>query len=269
MAFYCCGVRMQDAASEHPVCGDAYAGLFMCDYGLKIYNFFKEEENSNASMLVRHRVIDDFLRDALAAHPDCYIITIGAGFDSRPYRLQGGIWIELDEPQIVEWKNERLPAANCPNPLQRIAIDFAQDSITEKLAAIQAQGPVIVVVEGVFIYLDTEEIRQTLDALHHLFPVHQLVCDLVSREMVLTYGRTLHAKIQALGTHFKAIDRPETVFTLNGYCVKEAISIVERAVDFGINKIPKMLLRYVFNADVMGNSVYVFEKREPYDHLVI
>jgi hypothetical protein len=87
--------------------------------------------------------------------------------------------------------------------------------------------------------------------------------------MVLNYGRTLHAKIQALGTCFRAVDHPENVFTLNGYRIREAVSIVERAVDFGINKIPKMLLRYVFRGDVMGNSVYVFAPHDTDDDDIV
>lgn len=269
LAFYCCGVRMQDAASEHPVCADQYARLFMCAEGRRIYDFLKEEENTNASMLVRHRIIDDYLQSQLNLRPDSCIITIGAGFDSRPARLRGGHWFELDEPQVVAWKNECLPAAHCRNPLQRIAIDFSADSLEHKLAAIKPAGPVILVVEGVFVYLTEQEILQSIATFHHLFATHQLVCDLVSSEMIINHGQSLHAKIQALGTSFKLADHPETVFTLHGYGIREGISIVERAVDFGINKIPKLMLRYFFHGDIMGNAVYVFEPRDPYCDLVI
>jgi methyltransferase (TIGR00027 family) len=269
MAFYCCGVRMQDAASETPVCGDRFAEMFMCDYGMRIHHLFQDEENTSASVVVRHRIIDDLLRQELAAHPDTCIVTLGAGFDSRPYRLQGGTWVELDEPQVVSWKNNRLPAMECRNPLQRIAIDFAADSLEEKLAQIRHDGPVVVVVEGVFIYLSEDEIKQTISALLRRFPSHLLICDLVTREMVMNYGRTLHAKIQALGACFKASDHPETVFTLNGYRIRDAISIVERGVDFGVNKVPKLMLRYVMRCDVMGNAIYVFEPHEFDDDVVI
>lgn len=269
MAFYCCGVRMHDATIEHPVCADVYARLFMCEYGQRIYDLLKEEENCNASILVRHRIIDDLLRDTLTRHPETCIITIGAGFDSRPYRLHGGRWIELDDPAILAWKEEKLPVEQCANPLRRIPIDFASESLEEKLATITPRGPVVIVVEGVFIYLTEAEIRQSIETFQRLFPAHQLVCDLVSREMVELYGQTLHAKIQALGAHFLAADHPETAFTLRGYGVKEAISVIERGADFGVHKIPKLLLRYLFQGDVMGNAVYVFEPGDPYGDLVI
>ena len=272
LAFYCCGVRMQDAASALPICADRYARLFMCDYGLDIFECFKEEENCNASMLVRHRIIDELLRGKLQRYPESCIVTIGAGFDSRPYRLAGGNWFELDEPQVVAWKNERLPVEECANPLQRIAIDFSQDSLADKLAAIAAiasTGQVTLVVEGVYIYLSQAQILASLATFQQHFPDHQIICDLVSSDMVAHYGRSLHAKIEALGARFQAVERPEILFTLNGYCVRESISIIERAVDFGINKIPKLMLPFVFNGDVMGNAVYVFEPADPYEDLVI
>lgn len=260
---------MQDAESVRPVCGDTYAHLFMCDYGLGIHELFKEETNANASILVRHRIIDELLQEQLLKRPDSCIITIGAGFDSRPYRLESGNWYELDEPQLITWKNERLPASECPNSLQRIPIDFASESLEAKLAAIAPTGPVILVIEGVFIYLTEQEILQALAAFQKLLPDHTIICDLVSSDMITHYGATLHAKIQALGTRFQAVERPETVFTLNGYCMREGISIIERAVDFGINRIPKFLLGFMLECDVMGNAVYVFEPDDPYGDLVI
>jgi methyltransferase (TIGR00027 family) len=269
MAFYCCGARMEDAQQTQPVCDDAYAKVFMGDRGLQIYGMFKDEVNCNASMLVRHRMIDDLLRDQLASDPTLRIITIGAGLDSRPYRLIGGTWVELDEPAVVSYKNKCLSAGDSPNSLTRIAIDFNCESLEDKLIPYASDNPVVLVFEGIFIYLDENEIKKTIETLHRLFPKHQLICDLVNRKMVETYGKTLREKIEGIGTTFKPVDNPEAVFIRNGYRVKNRMSIVETAADFGINKVPKFILRYFFSGDINGNSVYVFEPHELYSDLVI
>lgn len=261
MAFYCCGVRMQDAAQTSPICGDVYAKLFMEEYGRHIYDIFKEEAICNASIIVRHRIIDDVLRQMLLSRPNLCIITIGTGFDSRPYRLTGGTWFELDEPQIMAYKNERLPIAGCTNPLRRIPIDFCTDSLEEKLALISHVGPIVFVLEGVFIYLNEQETRKSLDIFNHLFPAHQLICDLVNREMVENYGQKLRAIVDGIGASFKAVDQPESIFLISGYRVKQIISILDLSVDLGINIIPKFILRYFFNGEIKGNSVYVFIKQ--------
>lgn len=263
MAFYCCGVRMQDAAQQRPVCGDVHAKLFMDGYGLRIYDKFKEEIFSNASIIVRHRLIDDIVRRMLRVRPYLRIVTIGAGFDSRPYRLAGGAWFELDEPQVMEYKNARLPVSACANPLRRISIDFCIDSLQEKLSPISRGGPIVFILEGVFIYLDENEIRKLLRIFHDLFPRHQLICDLVNRQMVESYGQGLYQIAADMGAVFKPVDHPESVFLTSGYKIKKTISIMEASVDLGINKIPKFILKYFFDGEIKGNSVYLLERHDP------
>ena len=90
----------------------------------------------------------------LVSEPNLCVITIGVGFDSRPYRLAGGTWFELDEPQVMTYKNARLPIAECVNPLRRIPIDFCTDSLEEKLSPISHRGLIVFILEGVFIYLN-------------------------------------------------------------------------------------------------------------------
>ena len=197
-AFYCCGARMHDAEREHPVCGDMYAKVFMNESGSRIYEAFKDEVNCSASMVARHRIIDDFLRQALSTTSDLCVITIGAGFDSRPYRFDGGTWVELDEPQMIAYKNERLPISVCTNQLHRVPIDFSSDSLEEKISSFSKPGPVVFVIEGVFIYLDENEIKKLLPALHAMFPKHKLICDLLTRRLIERYGRTLTENLKEL-----------------------------------------------------------------------
>ncbi|MGV8892514.1 MAG: class I SAM-dependent methyltransferase [Burkholderiaceae bacterium] len=262
IAFYCCGVRMQDAVEESPICGDVYAKLFMDGYGRHIYDEFKDEVCTNASILIRHRIIDDVLRSMLVSNPDLCVVSIGAGFDSRPYRLAGGIWFELDEPLVMIYKNVRLPTSECANPLRRIPIDFCTDSLEEKLSAISHTGQVVFILEGVFIYLNQNETKKTLEAFSSLFPKHQLICDLVTREMVEGYGKKLQEIAAKMGAPFKAIDKPESIFLTCGYKVKNKISILEVSVDLGINKIPKFIWKYYFNKEIKGNSVYVLDNTQ-------
>lgn len=253
---------MQDSAGESSLCGDVYAKLFMDECGRRIYDKFKEETISNASIIVRHRIIDDILRHMLLSSPDLCIVTIGAGFDSRPYRLAGGTWFELDEPQVITYKNQRLPISECANPLCRISIDFCRDSLKEKLSPISDSyaGAIVFILEGIFIYLDKNEIRKILKILGNLFPKHQLICDLVNRQMVESYGQRLQEIIVEIGASFKAVDNPELIFLISGYQVKKTISIVEASAELGINKIPKFILKCFCNREIEGNSVYVLEK---------
>jgi methyltransferase (TIGR00027 family) len=258
-AFYCCGVRMQDAESAKPVCGDVYAKVFMNEDGLRILEKFKDEVNPNTSNVARARVVDDLLREELAAHPDLRIVIIGCGFDSRAYRLKGGTWIELDEPQVIAYKNERLPASEAPNELQRIPIDFSTESLEEKLAPFAGAGPTVVVIEGVFMYLEEATIRGLLWTLHSLFPEHKLICDLMTRKFFEKYGRTIHEKLTGLGASFKfTADNPEELFVSNGYRRLACLSIVEKSAEYQMKKIPRLIARTLLRTLTSGYAIYVF-----------
>ena len=259
-AFYCCGVRMQDAEHNNSLCNDSFAKSFMNEEGLGILEAFKDETSPNATTVVRHRIIDDFLRQELLVNPNLCVVLIGAGFDSRAFRLKGGTWVELDEPQVIEYKNERLPVANCENELHRIAIDFSVDSLEEKLSLFSNRSPLVVVIEGVFMYLEEEVIKQTLQILRRLFPQHKLIGDLMSKQFFEEYGKTLHEKLAGLGASFKfTADDPEKIFLENGYSRTEKISIVGEAVELELLKIPKIALETVLTTLRNGNAIYVFE----------
>jgi methyltransferase (TIGR00027 family) len=259
-AFYCCGVRMRDAELERPVCGDTYAKVFMNEDGTRILDKFKDEMGPNTSNVARHRIIDDLLREELVKHPNLCVVIIGAGFDSRAFRLQGGTWVELDEPQVIAYKNERLPASQSPNELERIPIDFSTESIEEKLWSYAGRSPVVVVIEGVFMYLEEETIKQLLQTLRRVFPHHKLICDLMTRVFFQKYGRTIHEKITGMGASFKfTADNPEALFLQSGYRRSGWFSMVEKAFEFGSKKIPKIVLRTFLPKLIKGYAIYVFE----------
>jgi len=261
-AFYCCGVRMQDAERDQPVCGDTYAKAFMNEQGLQILEAFKDETRPNTSNVGRHRIIDDLLRHELEANPNLAVVIIGAGFDTRAFRLKGGTWIELDEPQVITYKDERLPAANSENELQRISIDFAVDSLEQKLTSFSGRSPVAVVIEGVLGYLEETAIDQLLQTLRRVFPRHKLICDLMTREFVEKNAGTIHEKLTGMGATFKfTIDQPEELFLKNGYRQLETIPVIEKAVLFEAPDIPPSVWATVQPTLPQGYDIHVFETR--------
>jgi len=259
-AFYCCGVRMRDAELAQPVCGDTYAKVFMNEDGIRILDKFKDEIGPNTSNVARHRIIDDLLREELVKHPNLCVVIIGAGFDSRAFRLKGGTWVELDEPQVIAYKNDRLPASQSPNELERIPIDFSTESVEEKLWSYVGRSPVVVVIEGVFMYLEEDTIKELLQTLRRVFPHHKLICDLMTRVFFQKYGRTIHEKITGMGASFKfTADNPEALFLQSGYRRIGWFSMVEKAFEFGAKKIPKIVFRMFLRKLINGYAIYVFE----------
>jgi O-methyltransferase involved in polyketide biosynthesis len=160
---------------------------------------------------------------------------------------------------VIAYKNDRLPVSACENQLYRIPIDFSTETLTDKLASFSMRSPVTVVIEGVFMYLEPQEIGQLLQTLRQLFPRHTLICDLMTREFFEAYGRTLHETITGMGASFKFIaDNPEDVFLKSGYIRAERISIVERSVIFESAGIPPAVLENLLPTLPGGYAIYVF-----------
>jgi O-methyltransferase involved in polyketide biosynthesis len=257
---------MEDAERKSPVCNDQYAKIFMDERGMKIFGPFKSEIMPNISNITRCRIIDDIISSELGKNKNTLVVTIGCGFDTRPYRLTGGSWIEIDEPQIITYKNEKLPVDECRNRLHRISIDFSHESLRNKLRAIETGQSVIIVIEGVFMYLEPESINATLSEIQDLYPVHVLLCDLMTKKFFDKYAQSIHSKLVTTGGTFSALpDNPEKIFIDNKYIEIDRIPMVKRAIDLGLYRdalnIPAFISRLmlaVFMKDMNGYSIYRF-----------
>jgi methyltransferase (TIGR00027 family) len=251
---------MLDAEKPRPVCNDIYARTFMTDEGLQILAAFKDESRPNAANVARHRIIDDLVREELSKDSSLTVVIIGAGFDSRAFRLEGGSWIELDEPQVIEHKNERLPVSQSPNPVRRIPIDFATESVEQKLSELSQTTPLLIIIEGVFQYLAEEAVVELLRKLRGLFPQHKLICDLMTRDFFENYGRGLHDKINDLGASFKLTSaNPEELFLANGHQQLEKISIIEKSIVLETPDLSSAVLETLRSNLPRGYDICVFE----------
>lgn len=117
-----------------------------------------------AAVCVRTRYFDDAIRAAGAEGLDQLVI-LGAGFDSRPYRLPGLERVrvfEVDHPATQAMKRETLGPA--PGNVVFVPVDFLRDRVEDALAAAGcAQGlRTLVLWEGVSNYLDAASVEATL-----------------------------------------------------------------------------------------------------------
>jgi len=260
-AYYTLGVRAADAAKPKPLCGDTLAGRFMNDDAQRVWEEFKGFTAPNASNAARHAMIDAHLRAVLAADPGATIVIIGAGFDTRPFRLAGGRWFEFDEPEILTYKETRLPAASAPNPLVRTPVDFSRDELAKKLEIAGSPAHAHVVVEGVLMYLTRDQRAALLRTLASRFPRHTLYCDLMRKGFFERYSRPIHEKIVGMGATFTELDeQPERLFIEAGYTMTALDSATLHAVNHGSIGIPAFVVRWLLKSLRDGYLVGVFER---------
>jgi len=255
---------MLDAMSPRPLVNDQYAKTLMGDDGLIYWEDFKHYSRPNGSNIARCFLIDGWIKKQLELNPQSNIILIGAGLDSRAYRLSGGNWVELDEPGIIEYKNEKLPTSQCKNSLQRIAIDFEHEPLAKKLQPFSHLTNVVFVIEGVLMYLTQEQRKALIFTLTALFPKHVLLCDLMNQRFFNRLTRNnLHVTLMKYGAQFKEMqENPELLLTDAGYRMEQKKSNVITASDFGLINLPVILVKLLMKNLLMGYSSYQFR----FDH---
>ncbi|MFJ6079867.1 class I SAM-dependent methyltransferase [Streptomyces sp. NPDC092369] len=112
--------------------------------------------------------------DALRSHGTPQLVVLGAGLDSRAWRLpelaDTDVW-EIDHPASQLDKQERLAQAGAPavaaRSLHFTPVDFATDNLGSALEASghDASAPTTWLWEGVVPYLTGSEVRATVRAL--------------------------------------------------------------------------------------------------------
>lgn len=262
-AYYCCGVRMLDAEQRRPLCGDSYAKRFMDAEGLAIFAPFKHEKRATRGNAARHRIIDDWLRAAVRVDPNVAVFTIGAGFDTRPYRIAGGRWVELDEEPLLTLKEQRLPRSECKNPLERVPVDFATELLADKLRPYQTDRLCLFVLEGVLMYLPPPAIAQTLRTLRELFPRHELVCDLMRREFLDKHSKGVRDRVEKLGAKFCVTDDPESPLADQGYRCIVKTSVAEQSVQLSLPGLLRGLTSLLPRGVIEGYWVGVYRPDLP------
>jgi methyltransferase (TIGR00027 family) len=260
-AYYTLAVRAADAETAKPILGDTFAHRFMNDDAKAVWEEFKSFAPANGSNAARHAMIDEHLRRAIAADRQATIVIIGAGFDTRAFRIPGGQWFELDEPEILTYKESRLPAATAPNSLRRIAIEFARERLADKLALITPPSSVHVVIEGVLMYLSREQRVSLLRTLTERFPHHTIYCDLMRKNFFEKYSRDIHLKIVGMGATFTDMEEtPEQLFAENGYTMVDRASVPLYAVERANIGLPAFVVRYFLRTLREGYVIAVFRR---------
>ncbi len=125
--------------------------------------------------LARHRLIDDRLRAACRAAAEGapapeQVLLLGAGYDSRPWRLAeelaGRVVWEVDHPATAEARARGAGRIDAPAaPRRAVTVDFQREDLGARLDAggFPAGRPTFVTWEGVTMYLTREAVKATLE----------------------------------------------------------------------------------------------------------
>jgi O-methyltransferase involved in polyketide biosynthesis len=224
------------------------------------YDFgsLKQSKWLSMYMSLRSLLIDDLCNKYILEHPNATVVHLGCGLDSRYLRINQNFsnWYDVDYENVIEIRKKFYETNSKYNMIGSSILDF------KWLDEINETDNVLVISEGVTMYLSEEEIKKLLKQLNKKFGDVHLLFDAYTKKGVILsniknpvnqmnakvkYGITnpnnflsLNSNLEYLATHFIKRDNNNlpwfTKFIFNNlYCGRISQSIY-KIYEFKLNK---------------------------------
>jgi methyltransferase (TIGR00027 family) len=193
-AFWVAHYRAKESARPDALFHDPLAGRLAGAHGEAIARAIPGGVMTGWIVSLRTCIIDDYLRFAVEHGVDL-VLNLGAGLDTRPYRLDfidKLTWVEVDYPAMIAYKDEQLASETPRCRLERVKLDLADKSARQKfLADMNARSQnILVLTEGVLPYLSNDEVGTLAEDLRAQGNIHYWIADYMAPQ-VLRFRRRL------------------------------------------------------------------------------
>jgi methyltransferase (TIGR00027 family) len=227
--------RAWESARPDALFRDPYADLLAGERGRSIAAHMPRSAGNGWPLIARTKLIDDRVEAAVGAGCRC-IVNLAAGLDTRPYRLELPPtlqWIEADLPAIIDEKERLLGDAQPHCRLKRIKIDLKNSA--QRIAMLQDAGasaaPVLVITEGLLVYLDEIEVRALAADLLAQDYIRWWVIDLASPAILHMMQKQMGAQLANSPMKF-APPKGVAFFEATGWKVTEMRSMLRAAAEY-------------------------------------
>lgn len=252
-ALWMAGLRAQESGRPDALFQDPFAAALAGDRGRELAATMPSAPQMAFAIAIRTVAIDRLIGSALARGIDAFV-NLGAGLDTRPYRLKLPPtlrWIEIDFEPVLEYKSEKLRDAAPICRVERIAADLTQASDLLSGVARESRSAAVLT-EGVVAYLTNDQAsRLSRDLGEYRWWIQDY-----------RHGRLNKRAEQNLGVPFRFdVDDPMAFFGRDGWTVQEDLRILDVAEQAGRKAplpFPWNALRAVMPKTVkrLGNRTY-------------
>lgn len=251
-ALWAAELRAQETRRADAIFRDPFAGRLAGERGRSIAaSLARLDRGANGwAMVVRTRLVDDLVQRAVADGYDA-VLSLAAGLDSRPYRLDlpsGLSWVEADLPAIIEHKERALRAERPSCCLRRVALDLTDERARASLLSDVASSAqhTLVVSEGLLLYLHDEQVRALARALATERSITRWVTDIASPGTVAMMQRRLGVPLSRAPVRFG----PETgsaYFEQLGWAARRVAPLLPAGLRLG--RVPARLRGFLDSAE--------------------
>ncbi|WP_407685487.1 class I SAM-dependent methyltransferase [Mycobacterium sp. HUMS_1102779] len=171
-------LRAYESRSPAPILGDTAAAeaVDRIEYDWARMRRAMRPAVNQYLVTMRARQLDDWSADFLRRNPDAVVLHLGCGMDTRAFRLHPpdtARWFDVDQPAVIALRRKLYD--------DRDGYRMIGSSVTEEwLDEIPTDRPMLMVAEGLLMYLTEPEVRTLLQRLTDRFGAGELVFDTVS-----------------------------------------------------------------------------------------
>jgi O-methyltransferase involved in polyketide biosynthesis len=160
-----CG-RALDNHLAHPILGDTMAEEIVGRLG---YDCGRFHLSASPIINIAHRAkkLDEVAQRFFARHPDAVGLDLGAGLDTRVFRIDpptGVDWYDVDYPRVIAARQQLVPQR--PNA-HGVGADLTGP---DWLEAVPGDRPAVIVADGLMAFLTQDDMIALLNRLTDHFP---------------------------------------------------------------------------------------------------
>jgi methyltransferase (TIGR00027 family) len=235
-AFWIAGYRAEESERPDAAFRDPFARRLAGERGMAMAQAFRYRAPMAFAMVVRTAAIDRLVEAAVARGVDT-VINLGAGLDTRPYRMKLPAslrWVEVDFERVLDYKRARLEGEAPSCRVEQIAVDLSDDAargaLLARLGAECTRAAVLT--EGVVGYLTSEQARALSRDLHAQPSFAYWIQDYARGLLKRIPGWQLAKKVRRSPIRFRVVE-PHPFFALDGWRVDLDLHILDEADRLG------------------------------------
>src|SRR5215472_10591371 len=226
--------RAGESERQDAVFRDPYASKLAGDRGMQIAASMPSAQRHSWAYVARTWLVDQVIERELSQGTDI-VINLAAGLDARPYWMPLPTslrWIEIDLPDMLNYKQEVL-AAESPNcAVERVALDLKDEAgrraLFRRLGSEAKRG--VVLSEGLLIYFADHEVSELARDLATSPTFRRWVTDITTPALLKMLRKTIGGPLDRAGSPLKFAPREgPDIFAAYGWKKVEARSLLHTA----------------------------------------
>jgi methyltransferase (TIGR00027 family) len=203
---------------------DPLARTLAGERGAAILAGMPDGKNTAWPMIVRTAVFDDIIMKAVRERGVKVVVNLAAGLDARPYRLELPSdleWIEVDLPDMIDYKVSRIGDQKPRCRLERVKLDLS-DLPARRAFFDRFNKETLVITEGLLIYLTPEAVSSLSDDLLARKNFRYWLVDYASPLLLQMLAKRWGPSLKAGNSEFKfAPGEDASFFTSRGWKLAE------------------------------------------------